>query len=107
MPCRLAATQGSRALAAGVRGQSAAAAGRIKREIRNNHPDILYQFGNADRLALRDNTPRVYVIAQPAVVAADFWRISALPCAACWLSSPSQAELTALLLCGPPSDPAL
>jgi eukaryotic-like serine/threonine-protein kinase len=102
-------TQGSRALGrlAFVDNQQRLLA-RLKRDIQEiTNPDVLYQSVTQTGLALRDNAPRVYVIAAAGGGASGLLadlgygvrRMLAN------LRHP-QAELTALLLCGAPSDPA-
>jgi len=102
-------TQGSRALGrlAFADNQQRLLA-RLKRDIQEiTNPDILYQSVTQTGLALRDNTPRVYVIA-----AAGGGGSGLLPDLGYGLRRMlaqlrhPQAELTALLLCGAPSDPA-
>ncbi len=102
-------TQGSRAL-----GRLAFAdnylrvAARLKKAIQDvTHPDALYQTVSATGLALRDNVPRVYVIAGAGGGGSGF-----LPDLGFTLRRLLQqmrhpdAPLTCLLFCGAPEDPA-
>ncbi|HEY1861177.1 MAG TPA: tubulin-like doman-containing protein, partial [Gemmataceae bacterium] len=102
-------TQGSRAL-----GRLAFSdnyhrfATKIRREIQlAAHPDALYQSVNQTGLALRDNTPRIYVIASAGgggsgmMLDLGFTVRRLLQ----QLRHPN-APVTALLLCGAPEDPA-
>jgi serine/threonine protein kinase len=102
-------TQGSRALGrlAFVDNQQRLVA-RLKKEIQAvTHPDALYQSVSQTGLALRDNTPRVYVIA-----AAGGGNSGMLPDLGYALRRlllqmrHPDAEVTTLLLCGAPTDPA-
>jgi eukaryotic-like serine/threonine-protein kinase len=102
-------TQGSRALGrlAFVDNQQRLLA-RLKRDIQEiTNPDILYQSVTQTGLALRDNTPRVYVIAAAggggSGLLADLGY--GLRRMLSQLRHPD-AELTTMLLCGAPSDPA-
>jgi serine/threonine protein kinase len=81
---------------------------RIKKEIQGcAHPDSLYQSVNATGLALRDNTPRIYVITGATGGSSGFlpdlgFAIRRL---LKQLRHPD-ANLTAFLFCGAPDDPA-
>jgi hypothetical protein len=102
-------TQGSRALGrlAFVDNQQRLLA-RLKREIQEaTNPDVLYQSVTQTGLALRDNTPRVYVIAAGA--GGNSGMLPDLGYALRRLLHQMrhpEAEVTALLLCGAPTDPA-
>jgi hypothetical protein len=81
---------------------------RLRREIQEiTNPDTLYQSVTQTGLALRDNTPRVYVIAAAgggsSGLLADLGY--ALRRLLLQLRHP-EARVTALLLCGAPADPA-
>ncbi len=102
-------TQGSRAL-----GRLAFAdnylrlMGRLRREVQQaTHPDALYQSVNNTGLALRDNTPRVYVLAgaggglSGCLTDLGF----ALRRLLKQMHQP-EAPVTALVFCGAPDDPA-
>jgi hypothetical protein len=102
-------TQGSRALGrlAFVDNHHRLAA-RLKRELEQiTHPDALYQSVSQTGLALRDNLPRVYVIA-----AAGGGSSGLLVDLGYALRQTLQrlnhtgAEVTALVFCGAPEDPA-
>jgi hypothetical protein len=102
-------TQGSRAL-----GRLAFAdnhlrlLSRLRREVQQaTHPDTLYQSVSQTGLALRTNTPRIYVIAAAGggssgmLVDLGYALRNLLTQLRC-----PDAEVIALLLCGAPSDPA-
>lgn len=102
-------TQGSRAL-----GRLAFAdnhlrfMGRVKRELQQaSHPDILYQSVTETGLALRDNVPRIYVIAAAggggSGLLVDLGY--ALRRLLQQLRQPA-AQVIAFLFCGAPADPA-
>jgi hypothetical protein len=81
---------------------------RLKREIQEvTNPDVLYQSVNQTGLALRDNTPRVYVIA-----AAGGGSSGLLPDLGYGLKRllaqlrHPDARVNCLLFCGAPGDPA-
>jgi hypothetical protein len=102
-------TQGSRALGrlAFADNQQKLLA-RLRREIQEvTHPDALYQSVSQTGLALRDNTPRVYVLASAggggSGLLADLGY--ALRRLLAQMRHPD-AELTLLLCCGAPTDPA-
>ncbi len=81
---------------------------RLRKEIQEvTNPDVIYQSVTLTGLALRDNTPRVYVIASAgggsSGLLADLGY--ALRRMLHQMRHP-EAELTALLLCGAPNDPA-
>jgi hypothetical protein len=102
-------TQGSRALGrlAFVDNQQRLVA-RLRREIQEvTNPDTLYQSVTATGLALRDNTPRIYVIASAAGGSSGL--ISDLGYALRRLLAQMRhpnAEVTLFLVIGSPSDPA-
>jgi hypothetical protein len=81
---------------------------RLRREVQQvMHPDAIYQAVSQTGLALRDNVPRVYVIAAASGGGSGFlvdlgYALRRL-LANCRLSD---ATVTALLLCGAPDDPA-
>jgi hypothetical protein len=81
---------------------------RLRRDIQQiTNPDVLYQSVTQTGLALRDNTPRIYVVAAAgggsSGLLADLGY--GLRRMLAQLRHPD-AEVTALLLCGAPSDPA-
>jgi serine/threonine protein kinase len=81
---------------------------RLKREIQEiTNPDVLYQSVTQTGLALRDNTPRIYVIA--AAGGGSSGMLSDLGYALrrqlSQLRHPD-AHVTCLLFCGAPTDPA-
>src|SRR5262249_49780922 len=79
-----------------------------KKEIQGcAHPDSLYQSVNATGLALRDNTPRIYVVAAATGGSSGF--LTDLGFAIRRLLKQLRhpdANLTAFLFCGAPDDPA-
>jgi hypothetical protein len=102
-------TQGSRALGrlAFVDNQQRLLA-RLRREIQEvTNPDALYQSVSQTGLALRDNTPRVYVLASAGGGGSGL--LTDLGYALRRLLVQTRhpdAELTLLLCCGAPTDPA-
>src|SRR5207244_1833686 len=79
-----------------------------RREIQEaTNPDVLYQSVTQTGLALRDSTPRVYVIAAAGGGSSGLLTDLgyALRRMLAQLRHPD-AEVTALLLCGAPADPA-
>jgi serine/threonine protein kinase len=81
---------------------------KLKREIQHaSHPDALYQSVNQTGLALRDNTPRVYVIVSAGGGGSGM--LLDLGFALRRLLQQlrhANAPLTAMVLCGAPEDPA-
>jgi hypothetical protein len=81
---------------------------RLKREIlQANHPDALYQSVTQTGLALRDNTPRVYVVG--CASGGSSGQIIDLGYAVRRLLKQMQypeANVVSLLFCGAPDDPA-
>src|SRR5262249_52623101 len=81
---------------------------RLRREIQQStHPDAIYQSVSQTGLALRDNVPRVYVIAAASGGSSGFlvdlgYALRRLLHQLRYADSP----VTALLFCGAPDDPA-
>ncbi len=82
--------------------------GRIKREIQHvTHADAIYQSVSSTGLALRDNVPRVYIIASANGSSSGF--LPDLGYAVRRLLHQmrhAEAPVTAMLFCGAPDDPA-
>jgi serine/threonine protein kinase len=102
-------TQGSRALGrlAFADNQQRLLA-RLKREIQEiTNPDVIYQSVSQTGLALRDNTPRVYVLAAAGGGASGLLADLgyALRRQLAQLRHPD-AKVTCILFCGAPQDPA-
>ncbi len=102
-------TQGSRAL-----GRLAFAdnylrlMGRFRREVQQaTHPDALYQSVNNTGLALRDNTPRVYVLAAAGGgLSGSLTDVGFALRRLLKQMHHAEAPVTALVFCGAPDDPA-
>jgi hypothetical protein len=81
---------------------------RLRREVQQiTHPDSLYQSVSQTGLALRDNTPRIYIIA--AAGGGGSGLLVDLGYALRRLLQQlrhTEAEVTVLLMCGAPDDPA-
>jgi eukaryotic-like serine/threonine-protein kinase len=81
---------------------------KLKREIQHAaHPDALYHSVNQTGLALRDNTPRVYVIASAGGGGSGMLLDMGFALRRILQQlRHANAPLTALVLCGAPEDPA-